>query len=438
MRFARIPAADSWPPPGLDQYLAAAEIELLQLDYALPRSLPAGTDTVVGYADFATGLGRVISGLGKLLFLEPRLRIVTNGGWGHAYGCVESVAQELVGGGCGDVMVSAVRGGNLLPILDMLELEGVDLAHSVTGATLGELRKPVLAASLKLGAGPLLTAMSEGARVIIAGSYDGAAPVMAAGAAEFGWEWSDHDLLAGACAASQAVLAPVGWGEFDFDLPSAQWLAPRGELAPDGSCLLRWGNPLDQEEARRVEDWLRGSGGPTPGSARSDVVCDFGTTRCVPQASADCQLQGATGSAGKGQWDLEILYQAGFSAVAVIGVEARGSASTENVSAALQARLTAGKDVRTHVAVRPLWSPSTAGSSADSLSWLHAECHSAGRQGCAEFVEAVQELVSCKGSLLSWPAGPPTLTARCEAWPCRVPRDAVDLAVDTRPAREWQ
>jgi hypothetical protein len=35
-------------------------------------------------------------------------------------------------------------------------------------------------------------------------------------------------------------------------------------------------------------------------------------------------------------------------------------------------------------------------------------------------------------------SGRPAVLALCEVWPAAVPRDAVDIAVDTRLAREWE
>jgi hypothetical protein len=34
-------------------------------------------------------------------------------------------------------------------------------------------------------------------------------------------------------------------------------------------------------------------------------------------------------------------------------------------------------------------------------------------------------------------SGRPVVLALCDLWPAAVPRDAVDIAVDTRTAKEW-
>jgi hypothetical protein len=42
-----------------------------------------------------------------------------------------------------------------------------------------------------------------------------------------------------------------------------------------------------------------------------------------------------------------------------------------------------------------------------------------------------------RGQYTRLASGPPTVMAQCGVWPTRVPRDAVDIAVETRLAREW-
>ena len=71
----------------------------------------------------------------------------------------------------------------------------------------------MLAADLQLGAGPLALALAEQARVIVAGAFDGTAPLVAAGAHRFGWKWDQHDLLAAAAAAWRAA-SWIDWEAF--------------------------------------------------------------------------------------------------------------------------------------------------------------------------------------------------------------------------------
>src|SRR5687767_8813983 len=154
MRFARLQCDSERMPAGLAE-LAAQELDFLQLDYARPRVTPASGIEHVEYPGWAAGIGEVTRALVKPLFLNAEFHVITSAGWGDAYGCVERMASVLVDGGCGNVPIAAVRGSNLLPILDMLELEGVKLTNADTGAAWKELRAPILAADLQLGAGPI-------------------------------------------------------------------------------------------------------------------------------------------------------------------------------------------------------------------------------------------------------------------------------------------
>jgi hypothetical protein len=184
-------------PAGLTE-LTGQELDFLQLDYARPRVASAEGSAPVELPGCGCGFRDVVGELVKSLFLEPDFRVITSAGWSDAYGLVERTAQVLVDGGCGELAMSAVRGSNLLPIIDLLESEGVKLNNADSGAPWRELKEPVLAADLQIGAGPIATALAENARIIVAGCYDAAAPALASSVTTFGWKWREYDRLAAA------------------------------------------------------------------------------------------------------------------------------------------------------------------------------------------------------------------------------------------------
>ncbi len=230
MRLVRLQADSESTPSGLDKLVAQGELDLLELDYARPRLATTSAGAPPELPEFAGGFSQARCAVAKTLFLEPQLCVATSAGWSSSYHCAESAARVLVEAGCGDLPMSAVRGSNLLPILDDLAASGVHLDNIETGAPWRQLRQPVLAASLRLGAGPLAVAFDEGARVVVAGCYDAAAPTIAAAVRAGGWSWKQLDRLAGAAAAARAAA----WAPWR----GSPWLAAGGEARSFSRSLV--------------------------------------------------------------------------------------------------------------------------------------------------------------------------------------------------------
>jgi hypothetical protein len=91
-------------------------------------------------------------------------------------------------------------------------------------------------------------------------------------------------------------------------------------------------------------------------------------------------------------------------------------------------------DERSYVTVQELAAADTAAADA---SWLHLACRSPRPQPCHEFAEALASFAAANPTIARLPAGRPAVHAECSLWPTRIPHDAVDVAIDTRPAKEW-
>ena len=191
MRFARLQCDVEGAPLGIEDLVESAELDYLQLDYPRPRWTNVEGAVAADLPEYAVGFGETLRSIVKPLYLGTQLHVVASAGWADAFSCVEKAAAVLLETGCGNMPLAAVRGSNLLPILEMLERDGVRLDNAETGARWRELKAPVLAADLQLGAGPLALALAEQARVIVAGAFDGMAPLAAAGAHRFGWKWEN-------------------------------------------------------------------------------------------------------------------------------------------------------------------------------------------------------------------------------------------------------
>jgi hypothetical protein len=437
IRFVRRHADYDANPAGLDELASRGQLDLLQLDYVRPRLAPVAAPGPPELPEVAGSFADAVRRLGKMIFLEPELRVFANAGWGNSYGMTERTGQALVEAGCPETPVSAVRGSNVLPILEDLAAYGHKLLNLETGASWKTLRAPILAADLQLGAGPLATALADGGRVIVAGYYDGAAPAIASAIAAGAWSWKDLDRLAGAAAAAHAAIWPRRYAALwkATSGEAASPLAPRIELGDDGTFTVDLSTPCEKADARDLLAWLQA--GPPAHAARdrADVRYDASRAAVSPTGPTQLRVAGVTGAANLDGWRLDVLYQTGFLAETMVQfLPGAPAALRRQMAEAFRARFVDPVDERPYVTAQEL--PTSAASG--EAGWLHLACRSPRPKLCREFAESLASFAAANPTIARLPAGRPMVHAECNLWPTRIPRDVVDVAIDTRPAKEWQ
>jgi hypothetical protein len=430
MRFGRLQCDGEGAPLGIEELVDAGQLDYLQLDYPRPRWASVEGAAQAELPEYAVGFGEALRAIVKPLYLDPQLHVIASAGWADAFSCVERAATVLVEAGCGDLPLAAVRGSNLLPILEMLEGDGVKLDNCETNARWRELKAPVLAADLQLGAGPLALALAEQARVIVAGAFDGMAPLAAAGSHAFHWKWQEYDLLAAATAASRAATW-IDWQAFAGERAGEMTGRPnRVEIDQAGRVLVE--PPLaDEGAAARLQQWLREAESLADADRHADVRERCSTLQCSVAGPGQLAISGAQGSPSDDCWELEILYEAGFAVEALIEFST-GSDRRWRQHLATVARMSLPSDRHDEglLTIEELQGASGGG-------WLHLAFQSKNRGECQRFAERVVKLAASHRPHVRLSSGRPAVHVHCGRWPVRVPRDAVDIAVETRVAREW-
>ncbi len=435
--LVRVHAESDQEPAGLAELVCSGAMHVLQLDYVRPRAAPLVAGAMAELPELADSFRMTLPKFCRRLFLETDFRIITSAGWGNSYGAVENLGRVLVEGGSPDVLLSAVRGSNLLGIFEFLVADGLRLDHAVTGAPWSQQREPVLAADLQLGAGPLVTALGEGARVVVAGCYDGAAPTIAAGIQEFGWQWRDWNKLAGAAAAARAAIWPHRHASESLAslgaLPALQH-HPRIEFDEHSAFTVDLGHPLEANDGQRLLEWLQAGKANDAAHLHADVRMDATAAVVTRSGPTQLRVEGCTGAKADGSWRLEILYQAGFVAETVIEFSEHAPPGLrQQVAQAFQSRFVDAGDEHSLVTAQEL-----VGQTGDAgPGWLHLACRAKNAKLCVEFSDQVTRFAAANPSLMRLPVGRPAVQVDCGLWPARVPRDAIDVAVDTRPAKEW-
>lgn len=431
MRFARLQSDGVGSPLGIEELVSSARLDYLQLDYPRPRSMAVEGADPPELPEHAVGFGDALRAVVKPLYLDPQLHLIASAGWADAYSCVERAAAVLVNGGCGDMPIAAVRGSNLLPILDMLEGEGVKLDHAETGARWRELRSPVLAADLQLGAGPLAVALAEQARVVIAGAFDGRAPIIAAAVHAFGWKWHEHDRLAAAAAASRAA-SWIDWDSFADGAAPGSWRPNWIELDGEARIIVEPAT-ADDRSAARLQEWLRGGETHSAAGLGSDVREELAALACGVAGPGQLSIGGAHGRRGDDCWQLEILFESGFSVDAMIEFSPNADPRwRRHLAMVAHNALDAICGSEGLLTVEELHLIGDTGGG-----WLHIAHQAKTQAECRLVADQIVKLAAAHLPHARLTTGRPTVHVHCGLWPVRVPRDAVDVAVETRLAREW-
>src|SRR5207249_1759953 len=113
--------------------------------------------------DFLT----VLESLAPALASQPKLKIVTNAGGMAPDVCARHAAAILTKAGLGTMRIAAVSGDDLLPRLDDLIADGELFANLDTGLPFGDVRPKIASANAYLGAGGIVAALGQGARIVI-------------------------------------------------------------------------------------------------------------------------------------------------------------------------------------------------------------------------------------------------------------------------------
>jgi hypothetical protein len=320
-------------------------------------------------------------------------------------------------------------------ILEFLVANGLKLDNAATGAPWKTLRAPVISADVHLGAGPIATALSEGARVVVAGCYDGAAPAIAAAVQRFNWKWQDLDELANAAAAARAAIWPhrhtsdaiTSLGGLQLTLS-----VPRVALHQRG-FTVDLGHEHEADDPQRLLNWLQASHPEDTSQQHADVRIDASQAVITRMGPTQLRVEGCRGVRCDPVWYVDVLYQAGIVAETLVEFGPAATAMLRHqVGQAFQSRFVDANDEHSLVTVQELGD-----AGGDGPSWLHMACRAQQGVACVEFVESVVRFAGANRDLVRLPGGRPVVRVECGLWPTRIPRNAIDIAIDTRPAKEW-
>ena len=388
MRFARVVSSCHCCNPAADQLVEKGNLDLMQLDYCWPIEQLGEVEELRKYA---TGLSEQLRTLHRWMYLDLKLKIITNAGGGDSLGCVERLAEYLCEHDHGEMPLSLIRGDNVLAILDDLINQGIKFEHDLEEEALQTTGKNIVAANVEIGAGPLVAALHEGARILVTGCYDMAAPSIAAGITTHDWSWHDYDTLArmAVAANSQSTVVEVG---------------STGKVSTMKVAGVQHHNELEN-------DCL----------AHADVCCRIEDEYLKQLEITSPMDAGITGSAPNDCWRLRLVRHAGYKFEAFV-------ASAQRKSEQLAKRLAGDQRncdiISTHLIEE------------DCLSLFRVT--STEKLACQQSLHALLNLCSQQPNDFKLLGQVPKTVNNLEAIHCLVPKDQILVSVDTRLANEWR
>lgn len=307
------------------QLLTTPDLNVLVYDYLaeITMSILARArlkDRALGFAtDFVTeAVGDNLRDL-----KQKKVRVLSNAGGVNPQACANALrtVAEQVGV---ELKVAVVVG-------DDLTAEASRFADAREMFDDSDFPAPDKIASINayLGAFPIAAALDAGADIVITGRCADSALVLAACIHHFGWEYSDHDLLAaGSLAGHLLECGPQATGGNFTDWEKAGDLAaigyPVAEMQADGTFVVSKppGTSGIVGPASVGEQLLYEIGDPQS-YFLPDVICDFSRV-CLEQTAPDrVRVTGALGRAPTGRLKVSATFMDGYRAGHVLQFNGR-------------------------------------------------------------------------------------------------------------------
>ncbi len=172
--------------------------------------------------------------------LDRGIKVVSNAGGLDPDHCAEAVAEVADKLGLNPT-IAYVNGDNLLPRLDRLREEGIEIINVETGQPVTE--TDYISANAYLGCWGIVEALNGGADIVVTGRTTDAAVVCGPAAWHHGWARDDWDALAGAVVAGHVIecgtQATGGNYSFFTEVSGMDYAGfPIAEVAADGSSVI--------------------------------------------------------------------------------------------------------------------------------------------------------------------------------------------------------
>ena len=305
-------------------------LDYLTLDYLAEVSmsilaLQKERDAAVGFArDFV----QVVRSLIPFWRKGSKLRVITNAGGLNPSGCAQACAEVLRQAGVRLMKIGVVTGDDVLPVL-RADAGTKAFTNLETGEPLKRISDSLVTANAYLGAQPVVEALSAGADLVITGRVADPSLTVAPCVAEFGWDWKDHDRIAGATVAGHLIecgTQVTGGISTDWlQIPDPANIGfPVVEVNADGTCVVTkprtTGGVVNE---RTVKEQLLYEIGDPHNYLSPDVTVSFLSLQVREERKNRVRITGAKGRPATSSYKVSASYRDGFWAQGTLTVFGR-------------------------------------------------------------------------------------------------------------------
>jgi hypothetical protein len=240
------------------------------------------------------------------------IRIITNMGAANPVSAMQKTADIARGLGLKGMKLAAVSGDDVLELISRGDFKPME-----AGDDLEAIKDRIVSANAYLGAGPVVEALEEGARVIITGRVADPALFMAPAIYEFGWSFTDWDLLGKGTIMGHLLecAGQITGGYFADpeinDVPGITRLGfPLAEVTADGTYIITkapgTGGLVTTDTCK--EQLLYEVGDPST-YISPDVVADFSRVSLQQTGNDRVEITGGTGRQKTDSYKVSVGYR---------------------------------------------------------------------------------------------------------------------------------
>ncbi|MFD2351350.1 acyclic terpene utilization AtuA family protein [Nonomuraea ferruginea] len=247
------------------------------------------------------------------------VKVITDAGGANPRACAERVAELCKDLGLTGVRIAVVTGDDISGDIDRLMAQGVSFTNMDTGEPLSSVRDRLTHANVYTGADGIVTALEQGADIVICGRVTDIALYLGPLRHEFGWAADDWERLGMATVVAHAIecggqatggLYDGGW----WKTPGLENLGyPIADVSEDGTAVItKTPGSGGRVDIGTVSEQLVYEILDPANYLTADVTADFSGVRLTEVGPDQVRITGGTGRARPDTLKVNMGYRVGF------------------------------------------------------------------------------------------------------------------------------
>lgn len=308
------------------QQVTKGPIDYLVMDYLAEVTMSIlqkqkKKDPNLGYArDIPELMKRILP-----ICVEKNIKVITNGGGVNPLSCAIEVKKVAESFGFKNLKIGVVLGDDILNRIDELIQLGIDLKNMETGESIITIKDRLLSANVYFGSQPIVEALKQGAQIVITGRTTDTGLTLAPMVYEFGWDYSNFDLMAAGTVAGHILEcgAQSTGGNFLGDWESIENMAeigfPIAEAYPDGTVIItKHENTGGLVSIETVAEQLVYEIGDPQNYINPECIADFTSIKLEQVGKDRVKVYDVKGKAPTEFYKVSASYFDGYSAVGTL------------------------------------------------------------------------------------------------------------------------